>query len=641
MLDDRTLDLLRAYRFKVESALTGRSFEMMRHIIPKAELPSLRSMEKKVRHLSGYRSIRYDCCPQSCICYTGHYKEDLECPKCKAPRYHDNSLQSPLAYFEYFPIIPRLRALLASTHFASKMQHRANHRHDPTNVTDVFDGTHYQQLKGSRICVDKVMLPEAFFSDPRDIALGLSTDGFGPFKRRNKTAWPVILFNYNLSPTERFCTKNIIPVGVIPGPKKPSDMDSFLWPLVQELIQLEIGIKAFDALTRRAFLLRAFLILVFGDIPAISMVMRMKGQNGISPCRMCEIKAVRPDHLKTHYVPLSRKKFRPSPTPLEYDPSNLPLRAHDTFMLQAAEVQNATTATANEQLATRYGIKGIPLLSALQSLSFPLSFPYDFMHLIWANLIPNLILLWTGTFKDIDHGEERYVLDKTVWEAVASAGASAGAYIPSAFGTRVPNLVTEKKHLNCEAYANWTRYLAPVLLRGRFLDEKYYKHFVCLVKLLNQCLEYEISQNEIDELEKGFQLWVSDYERLAFFFAHCGPCSLKRCLDRLYYRNDPKRVSTCPLTIHALLHIAPSIRATGPAWAYWAFPMERYCGSIHIGSRRHPYISINNYLSSVVHLSQIELQYNVHRQLSLASPAPASSSSKHLQHPLCMYALLY
>ncbi|KAM6492461.1 hypothetical protein JOM56_012185, partial [Amanita muscaria] len=80
-LDDNTLDLLRAYRFKVESALTGRSFEM-RRVIPKAELPSLKSMEKKVKRLSGYRSIRYDCCPQSCICYTGHYKDDLECPKC-------------------------------------------------------------------------------------------------------------------------------------------------------------------------------------------------------------------------------------------------------------------------------------------------------------------------------------------------------------------------------------------------------------------------------------------------------------------------------------------------------------------------------------------------------------------------------
>ena len=80
-----------------------------------------------------------------------------------------------------------------------------------------------------------------------DIALGLSTDGFGPFKRRTKTAWPIILFNYNLPPKEHFLKRNIILIGVVPGPKKPCDFNSFLWPLVQELLQLENGVSAFDS----------------------------------------------------------------------------------------------------------------------------------------------------------------------------------------------------------------------------------------------------------------------------------------------------------------------------------------------------------------------------------------------------------
>jgi hypothetical protein len=185
-------------------------------------------------------------------------------------------------------------------------------------------------------------------------------------------------------------------------------------------------------------------------------------------------------------------------------------------MHQARVVQNALTTVESEKLATNYGIKGVPLLSALRSLSFPLSFPYDFMHLIWANLISNLILLWTGNFKDLDHTNEHYLIRKTVWEDIAAAGANASAYIPSAFAARIPNLVTEKKHLTCEAYANWTRYLAPILLRGRFLDEKYYKHFVRLVKLLNDCLELEITHDQINEVEKGFQDWVMDYEKYVF-----------------------------------------------------------------------------------------------------------------------------
>src|SRR6266571_731363 len=81
------------------------------------------------------------------------------------------------------------------------------------------------------------------------------------------------------------------------------------------------------------FTLRAYLILVFGDIPAISMVMRMKGHNGASPCRMCEIRGLRaPDQPGTTlYVPLDRSSHPDVQTDhshervQKYDPYNLPL----------------------------------------------------------------------------------------------------------------------------------------------------------------------------------------------------------------------------------------------------------------------------------------------------------------------------
>ena len=168
------------------------------------------------------------------------------------------------------------------------MQYRSNRQHNPTKLTDILDGALYQLLLKSFVTIGDEELPFYLFSDPRDIALGLSTDGFGPFKRRTKTSWPIILFNYNLPPEERFLKKNIISIGNIPGPKKPSDLDSFLWPLIQELLQLEMGVSAFDAISNSVFLLHAYLA-VFGDIPAVSMIMRMKGHNAILPCRMCEI----------------------------------------------------------------------------------------------------------------------------------------------------------------------------------------------------------------------------------------------------------------------------------------------------------------------------------------------------------------
>jgi hypothetical protein len=76
-----------------------------------------------------------------------------------------------------------------------------------------------------------------------------------------------------------------------------------------------------------------------------------------------------------------------------------------------------------------------------------------------------------------------------------------------------------------------------------------------------------------------------------------------------------------------LFHIASSIQEMGPVWAYWAFPMERFCGDIlpNIRSRRYPYKSIDHYVSARAHLSQIKLLYNLHRELTFQSHPSCSN----------------
>jgi hypothetical protein len=216
--------------------------------------------------------------------------------------------------------------------------------------------------------------------------------GFSPFKKRTKTAWAFILFNYNLPPDTRFHTENILALGTV-GLKKLVDSNSFLWPAIQELLRLLIGVRAFDALSSHVFVLRAFLVLVFGDIPAVALLMYMKGHNGISPCRMCKIIGLRIPGVRStaHYVPLNRSTHpdtRTDPNAVKtYDASNLPLHTHQEMFAQAEEVQIALTETNAEDQAKAYGIKGISIFFYLPSISFPISFPYDFMHLIWENLL--------------------------------------------------------------------------------------------------------------------------------------------------------------------------------------------------------------------------------------------------------------
>jgi len=151
-----------------------------------------------------------------------------------------------------------------------------------------------------------------------------------------------------------------------------------------------------------------------------------------------------------------------------------------TLMAQAEEVQNATTNTDATNLAKLYGIKVYPTSHLLPSLNFPKSFPYDFMHLIWENLIKNLVLHWTGEFKGLGAGKESYA----VWNAIGEATGKSGSTIPSAFGSRVPNVATHQSQMSAEMWSFWTLYLGPVLLRRQFQRPKHYTHlcdlFGCL-----------------------------------------------------------------------------------------------------------------------------------------------------------------
>ncbi|PPQ81548.1 hypothetical protein CVT24_000065 [Panaeolus cyanescens] len=597
VFDEAELLLLRMYALKVEDHLTERTFNRLFKVFPNSGQTTLKLTKKHVRFLSGFQPIQYDCCINSCVCFVGPQYKDLDrCPyeKCREPRYKENG--QPRKVFEYIPLIPRLKAQMANPTLAKAMRYRSERESSPQDTEDVFDGTHYKSLLGKMVPSSNPPIP--FFSDPRDVALGISTDGFGPFEHRDKTCWPIILFNYNLPPDIRFQKQYCINVGTIPGPKKPWDVDSFLFALMEELVRLEIGIEAFDSLTLTFFDFHCYVILGFGDIPAMSLILHMKGQNGLVPCRLCDIQAIR-GASKIHYVPLNRENFRKA-NPAKYDPAKLPMRTHDDFIRKAKEVDAAVTIAEEDRLSKKYGIKGLPILSNLSSLSIPSSFPYDFMHLIWENLMKNLISFWTSDFKDLDHKQKGYIIKKANWEKIGEETAASRSTIPSSFGAAPPNIATKQSQMTAEMYANWTLFIAPIVLKGRFRNAKYYSHFMELVMLLRLCLSFKITRAMREEIKNGFRKWVLSYEEL-------------------YYERDPDRLSTCPLTIHALLHIADSIETMGPVWTYWAWPMERHCNKLlpSIRSRRHPYVCISTFVSAVAQLDQIRLKYNLVDALNL------------------------
>jgi hypothetical protein len=190
-LGESDLQLLCIYMLKVEDHLSERTFNQLSKVFPNHSHDTLKMTKKHVRFLSGFQPVCYSCCVNSCVCFVGPYEDLTKCPNCQEARY--NVKGKPRKYFDYLPLIPRLQAMSANSTYANKMQYQAKYVHEPGVIRDVFDSSHYQSLLNTIVPGD-INHPFFYFSDEHDIALCLSTNRFAPFKLRDKTCWPIILF---------------------------------------------------------------------------------------------------------------------------------------------------------------------------------------------------------------------------------------------------------------------------------------------------------------------------------------------------------------------------------------------------------------------------------------------------------------
>ncbi|KAF8595060.1 hypothetical protein BDV93DRAFT_409447, partial [Ceratobasidium sp. AG-I] len=163
------------------------------------------------------------------------------------------------------------------------------------------------------------------------------------------------------------------------------------------------------------FVLRAFLIILFGDIPAISKLLLLKGHNAITPCRSCLVQGTQcelPGKV-VYYVPLT------APEDLEItSPEDLLMRTHESFLICYDELSREERVGERAKISQEHGINGRPLFARLGSIDLSSCAPYDFMHLIFENLVPNMLMHWKGTFKWLDRDEDVYRMDDDVWEVI-------------------------------------------------------------------------------------------------------------------------------------------------------------------------------------------------------------------------------
>ncbi|CAJ2649063.1 unnamed protein product [Trifolium pratense] len=186
----------------------------------------------------GLGAKRIDCCVNGCMLY---YSNEfgvadgalLECKFCQEPRYrvtrNSRSVRRkpiPRKAMFYLPIIPRLQRLYASMQTASKMTwHRENYERrkmsgELRHPSDGMAWKHFDQA-----------YPE-FASEPRNVRLGLCSDGFTPYTQVSATpysCWHVLVTPYNLPPDMCMSKPYMFLAAVIPGPSSPTveEYDSY------------------------------------------------------------------------------------------------------------------------------------------------------------------------------------------------------------------------------------------------------------------------------------------------------------------------------------------------------------------------------------------------------------------------------
>ncbi len=74
-----------------------------------------------------------------------------------------------------------------------------------------------------------------------------NVDWYQPFKNSPYSVGVIYLAILNLPREERFKQENIILVGVIPGPKEPKNINTYLDTLVDERRELWDGVPIFDS----------------------------------------------------------------------------------------------------------------------------------------------------------------------------------------------------------------------------------------------------------------------------------------------------------------------------------------------------------------------------------------------------------
>ncbi|RDX46349.1 hypothetical protein OH76DRAFT_1420250 [Lentinus brumalis] len=577
--EELALKLFLAHTHSSEQAFTDTCSAIMRRN-PDNELPSLHSLKKLIAELTGVDALIHDMCPDSCMAYTGPFKDRETCLYCKTPqpRYEPtgtgkNGVRKPLRQFSTFPLGPQLQARFLSTQGAHEMRHRQRRMQtileevlktsgNLDRISDFYEGSDFWDAYEKGCIGDD------------DVCVIFSMDGAQLFEHKASNCWIYIWILVDIAPDLRYKKKYVLPGAIVPGPAKPKHPESFLFPGFQHVTILQReGFKIWDAARRLTFVSRPFVFLAEADAIGAPDMTGYVSHHGKQGCRTRCKRHGRRKPGGSHYYSVCLKPNGYSEQGCDdsdFEPSDIPESLPEDYEADLQNLRGATSVTNYEARRLETGISKPSIflgLSPEKMLPIPRTFPPDIMHLFGLNITDLLLKLWRGLMDcDTKNGDSKDSWDFAflvgeVWIQHGALVAAARHYLPGSFD-RPPRNPAEKvsSGYKCWEFLTWFYGLAPGLLYG-IMPLDYWQNFCKLVAGVRIIYQRE---TVVTQRTRAHQL-LSDF---AYDF------------ETLYVKRKISRMHFVPQCVHALTHTPTEYIRIGPLICCSQFTMERIIGQL-------------------------------------------------------------
>lgn len=550
---------------------------------PEFEPVSHYRVENALKNITGVTSLKHDMCPnKSCVAFTGPLKDLDDCPMCGASRWNQAKLKKSkkkvaAKTFCTIPIGPQIQALFSSPESAKAMDYR---RERTQQIVESATGGRLEVPSYDDFVSGSSYLSAYQNGDIKDddVMLMLSLDGAQLYEHKMSDCWIYIWVILELSPDRRYKKHHVLPGGFIPGPHKPKNIDSFLFPGLYHLSALQHeGLRVYDANLDKVKIVTPHMALATADAPGMAYLSGLVGHMGANGCRnYCDVPSRHRDRSNHYYANNQRPNGNYSAEPHP----DVDLTKHSPYFSQERYDSNLTVVmgsrSANYEDNRRdAGISKPSIFSGLKNpFGVPGMFPLDSMHLIALNIPALFLNLWRGemahdkTFDDKKTWDWAVLSDTGTWKNHGQRVADLLRFLPSYYD-RPPRNPADKLSSGYKA-AEFLVYfygLLPALLVN-LLPPLYLFNFYKLIALARIISKRSISREELEFARRIVIAFLDEFETI-------------------YIQRREYRMHFARRCMHTLWHLASETARLGPPGIYAQWVLERTIGNLKAEMRLH------------------------------------------------------